>query len=143
MCFTDCGSFAGIIDFDEQGTIEISSPRFPQPYPGPRSCHWPFFVAPGYHVEVIFSSYNLKADIRSPQKCIDKLDYRVIPPYAIRRTPRTTENIIHMPCNVTGPMKIISPTNDLSLTFETSGLAAGEGFKATVRKVPSAGMSNY
>ncbi|XP_048737036.1 uncharacterized protein LOC125652111 isoform X1 [Ostrea edulis] len=113
----DCGDTIHLTK-DGQTSADISSPGYPNLYPGGKTCYWNIIAPNGFKLKLEFNEFDILA--HSDGTCDDRLEIRHAMPGQFGLSY----------CGDRYPMTVLSEDNHLGLTFETSLRKHGSGFSA-------------
>ncbi|RWS10861.1 tolloid-like protein 1 [Dinothrombium tinctorium] len=99
---------------------EITSPNYPEPYPGRKDCAWLFTTTPGHRIKLVFTEFELEPH----QECA--YDHIVVYDGA------TNENTtLGRFCGSKLPHPLLASSNKLYMIFKSDASVQRKGFKAT------------
>ncbi|XP_048737046.2 uncharacterized protein LOC125652118 [Ostrea edulis] len=116
----DCGDTIHLTK-DGQTSADISSPGYPNPYPGGKTCYWNIIAPEGFKLKLEFNEFDVAANPEGT--CNDRLEIRHSLPGQFGLSF----------CGDRFPMTVLSEENQLGLTFQSSLRQYGRGFSAEVK----------
>uniref|UniRef100_UPI00358E828C ovochymase-2-like n=1 Tax=Myxine glutinosa TaxID=7769 RepID=UPI00358E828C len=108
-----------VLNADQPGTL--TSPRFPEAYPGRLHCAWLFFVDPNSDMQRV-RIHLFTVELDSSQGCQDES-------LAFYDGPDPSAPLLGRYCNTSHPSKVESSGKLLLLEYNGSGTRMGRGFR--------------